>query len=399
MEVKSQGRSLKAGVKASLVFAWCMTLASPLLHGRQPWQLGPFTRPVDAPILTPDSTAAFRDPISGKQVHWEANATFNPAAIVRDGKVYLLYRAEDDTGLQAIGGHTSRLGLAWSSDGIHFTRAPEPVFFAANDAQKSREWPGGVEDPRIVEGPGGEYVLTYTQWNRKATDIGLAASKDLRHWTKYGPIFPHSLGPAFKSYKSGGIVTRLDHGRLVAAKINGNYWMYWGEKIIHLAWSPDLIHWTPVMNRQGHALVLLQHRPGHFDSGFPEVGPPPLLTSKGIVLFYNGKNGFPHGDTQLGSGAYSAGQALFQASDPAKLLARASQPFLMPERPYEKTGQYGAGTTFAEGLVYFHRHWFLYYGCADSRVGVVEAPGSLKSVGSTLSLRQRSTPSAPPKRR
>jgi predicted GH43/DUF377 family glycosyl hydrolase len=41
---------------------------------------------------------------------------------------------------------------------------------------------------------------------------------------------------------------------------------------------------------------------------------------------------------------------------------------------YEKTGQYAAGTTFAEGLVVFHGKWFLYYGCADSLVGVVTAP-------------------------
>lgn len=370
---RAAGRVMARCLAALLLAALVQTCCHAQQVSHRGWQIGPFTRPVNAPILTPDSKAAFRDPVSGKQVHWEANATFNPAAIVRGGKVYLLYRGEDETGADAIGGHTSRLGLAWSRDGIHFTRAPEPVFYAANDAQKSREWPGGVEDPRLVEAPGGEYVLTYTQWNRKATDIGIATSKDLRHWTKYGPIFPHSLGPAFKSYKSGGIVTRLDHGHLIAAKINGRYWMYWGEKFIHLASSPDLIHWTPVRNAQGHALVLLQHRPSHFDSGFPEVGPPPLLTSKGIVLFYNGRNASLQGDPQFGPGAYSAGQALFDASDPAKLLARAGQPFLMPERPYEKTGQYGAGTTFAEGLVYFHRHWFLYYGCADSRVGVVEA--------------------------
>jgi beta-1,2-mannosidase len=49
---------------------------------------------------------------------------------------------------------------------------------------------------------------------------------------------------------------------------------------------------------------------------------------------------------------------------------------LKPEMPYEKTGQYAAGTTFAEGLVYFHNQWFLYYGCADSLVAVVTAAGS-----------------------
>jgi predicted GH43/DUF377 family glycosyl hydrolase len=150
--------------------------------------------------------------------------------------------------------------------------------------------------------------------------------------------------------------------------------VYWGEKIVHLAWSPDLIHWTPVMDEQGHALALLGPRPGLFDSGFPEVGPPAVLTSKGIVLIYNAKNALQHGAPGVGGGAYSDEQALFAANDPAKLLARAKTPFFKPERPFEKSGQYGAGTTFAEGLVYFHHHWFMYYGCADSRVGVAESP-------------------------
>ncbi|MDZ7719476.1 MAG: hypothetical protein U5K72_11730 [Balneolaceae bacterium] len=53
-----------------------------------------------------------------------------------------------------------------------------------------------------------------------------------------------------------------------------------------------------------------------------------------------------------------------------KLLKRTDEPFIKPELPYEKTGQYVDGTTFLEGLVYFDEKWFLYYGTADSRVGV-----------------------------
>ena len=45
---------------------------------------------------------------------------------------------------------------------------------------------------------------------------------------------------------------------------------------------------------------------------------------------------------------------------------------LKPEQSWEQSGQYAAGTTFAEGLVYFHDRYFLYYGGADSRVGVAE---------------------------
>jgi hypothetical protein len=44
----------------------------------------------------------------------------NPAAIVRNGKVYIFYRCEDNLG------PTSRIGIAQSSDGLTFTRASAP---------------------------------------------------------------------------------------------------------------------------------------------------------------------------------------------------------------------------------------------------------------------------------
>jgi beta-1,2-mannosidase len=349
-------------------------LASPCIAlCQQSWTIGPFQRPVTMPVITPNAQSVFHDPLRQQPVHWEASNTFNPAAIVRNGKIYVLYRAEDDTGPKVIGMHTSRLGLASSDDGVHFVRNAEPVFYAANDAQKDREWPGGVEDPRVVEAPDGSYVLTYTQWNRKSTSIGVASSKDLVHWTKYGPAFLPSDRPAFHSYKSSGIVTQLVDGRLIAAKIHGKFWMYWGEVEIHLATSPDLIHWTAIEDAKGDPIVLLKRRAGRFDSGFPEVGPPAVLTKNGIVLIYNGKNGAARGAAGLDPGAYSVGEALFSADDPTKLLKRTDEPVFRPELPFERSGQYPTGTTFAEGLVVFKAKWFLYYGCADSFVGVAIA--------------------------
>ena len=107
---------------------------------------------------------------------------------------------------------------------------------------------------------------------------------------------------------------------------------------------------------------------------FPEAGPPALLTEKGIVFLYNGKNGKALGDLGVGAGAYTGGQALFSADDPRKLLDRTDVPFIKPELSWEKTGQYSAGTTFIEGLILFKNQWFLYYGCADTFVGVANAP-------------------------
>ena len=348
------------------------------LHAQSfgPWEIGPFARPAEGnPVITPSAASTFMDPIAKKPVQWEALHTFNPAAIVRDGKVFVLYRAEDNTGAMAIGGHTSRLGLAESKDGVHFKRMGEPVFYPAQDGQKAREWPGGVEDPRIVESPDGMYVLTYTQWNRETYSVGIATSRDLMHWTKYGPAFLTAKGGKYAhlQYKSAGIVTRLVKGRLVAAQISGHYWMYWGEGSIRLATSMDLIHWEPVEDQRGEPVELLRPRAGHFDSSFPETGPPPVMTDAGILVLYNGKNAATGGDPALGAGAYAAGEALFAANNPALLLKQTDQPVLKPELPYEKTGQYAAGTTFAEGLAWFHKRWFLYYGCADSLVAVAEA--------------------------
>jgi len=370
---------MRSAIGKKAIFC-AVLLCAGALHAQtnQAWQIGPFTRPVSGnPVIAPQPQSTFTDPISGKTVHWEALHTFNPAAIVRDGKIVVLYRAEDDSGAMEIGGHTSRLGMAESADGIHFTRLAEPVFYPAKDAQQGREWPGGVEDPRIVESPDGTYVLTYTQWNRITYSVGIATSRDLKHWTKHGPAFFDAEGGKYAAlkYKSAGIVTRLDptKGRLLAAKIMGKYWMFWGEGSIRLASSADLIHWTPVEDSKGAPVELLKPRAGHFDSTFPETGPPPLLTDAGIVVLYNGKNAVEGGDPDLGANAYAAGEALFDARDPARLITQTEKPLLKPEMPYEKTGQYVAGTTFAEGLVYFHGGWILYYGCADSLVGVVTA--------------------------
>jgi beta-1,2-mannosidase len=353
--------TLNRGMKKNLViFSIAIFLTGPVVAQVPPWGLGPFIRPARAnPIIGPDTHFIFDCPASGEPVRWEALHTFNPAAVVKDGKVYVLYRAEDATGSSAIGSHTSRLGLAVSEDGLHFKCLPKPVLFPANDGQKGHEWSGGCEDPRLVESEDGAFVVTYTQWNRQVTRLAVATSKDLIHWTKFGPVFPNYTG----FYKSGAIVCKISDGRLKAVKIHGKYWMYWGEGTVSCASSDDLIHWD--MGKPA-----LKPRPGKFDSALVEAGPPAVWTDKGIVVLYNGKNDSAAGDPALSPGIYSDGQALFDPEDPTHLLARTDTPFFKPETPYERAGQYAAGTTFIEGLVFFQGRWFLYYGCADSFVAV-----------------------------
>ena len=339
--------------------------------------LGPFTKPGDVnPVISPNSASRFRSPTNDSVVAWEAYATFNPAAVVRDGKVYLLYRAEDASGARQIGGHASRLGLAESSDGLHFTRRATPVLYPDTDAQRQNEWPGGVEDPRIVETDDGRYVLTYTQWNRDVPRLAVATSRDLLTWTKHGPAFARAAGGKYlrTESKSGAILSRVDGDRVIATRVNGKYWMYFGVPDIRIATSDDLLAWTPLEDADGNAVKVLSPRPGYFDSWLVEGGPPALLTTHGIVVLYNAGNSGTHGDSTLPARVYTGGQALFDAHNPVKLIARSSAPFIKPTEAYERTGQYTQGTTFIEALVPFRGRWYLYYGTADSRVAVAVSP-------------------------
>ena len=337
------------------------------------WAFGGFERPQGAnPVISPVENTKFYCPMTQDYVAWESNDTFNPAATIYDGKVVVLYRAEDNSAV-GIGSRTSRLGYAYSDDGLLFNRSTVPVFYPADDNQKELEWPGGCEDPRVAVTEDGLYVMLYTQWNRKQARLAVATSRDLQIWEKYGPAFAKAYGGRFfdEFSKSASIVTKLVDGKQVIAKIDGKYWVYWGEKFVNVATSTDLVNWEPMLDENGDLLKVITPRGGKFDSSLTECGPPAIITDKGILLMYNGKNkAGAEGDTLYTANSYCAGQALIDAKDPTKLLGRLDRPIYVPESDFEKSGQYPAGTVFIEGLVFHNQKWFLYYGCADSRVAV-----------------------------
>ena len=275
---------------------------------------------------------------------WESAGTFNPAVVDRDGKIIMLYRAQDKQG-------TSRLGYAESSDGIRFTQRNEPVLSPSEEYEKD----GGVEDPRLVQF-GGTYYLTYTGYNKKDAQLCLATSKDLIHWERKSVIIPANQGNwNVKWTKSGAIVPQ---------KIAGKYWMYFlgtsadGKDQGGLASSSDLLHWTEAT--QTPALPV---RPGRFDSRVAEPGPSPIVTDRGVVLVYNGA------DDKL---VYRTGIAVFDRNDPRKLIWRSESPVMTPQLKWEQVGQV-PNVVFVEGMVKRGSHYLFYYGGADKYVGVAEA--------------------------
>ena len=250
-----------------------------------------FYKPKENPIIQADSSFSFVDPIKGEVVKWQKADVFNPAAIIKDKMVYLLLRCEDNPSAR-LGGRTSRIGLAYSTGGIHFTKYPTPVLYPDSGEYMVYDYPGGCEDPRIVQTSDSLYVLTYTSWNYKIARLSVAFSKDLIVWEKKGPAFAKAYDGKFLNTwsKSGSIVTKLENDRQVVAKINGKYWMYWGERFINLAWSDNLFDWTPLLNEEGELKEIVKPRAKKFDSDLVECGPPALITNEGIVLLYNGKN-------------------------------------------------------------------------------------------------------------
>jgi predicted GH43/DUF377 family glycosyl hydrolase len=289
------------------------------------------------PILSPQGQA------------WQSAGTFNPAVVAANGRIVMLYRAQDTQGV-------SRLGFAESSDGIDFTRRPDPVLAPETEYEQG----GGVEDPRIVK-IGDLYYLTYTGYNKKDAQLCLATSTDLLHWQRKGILLPAYRGNWNKGWtKSGAILNE---------KISGRYWMYWlGTAADHtdqmgLSYSDDLLHWT-----EATATPVLPKRPGKFDSRVVEPGPPPLLTADGIVLVYNGA------DDSL---VYRTGIAVFDRHDPRKVLYRSDQPVFGPELEWEQHGQV-PNVVFVEGMLTMPGgRSFFYYGGADKYVGVAEAPNPL----------------------
>ena len=332
---------------------------------QQPWTLGPFVKLYEEnPILIPSPELSFSDPVSGIEVAYEEKNVLNPAAVVKDGKVHLIYRAQDSL-------MTSRLALAISEDGIHFEKTGQPIFFPENDNFKYLEWPGGVEDPRIVSTEDGGYFLTYTAYDGKTARLLSAYSKDLVTFTKHGSVFKD---PKYASAwsKSGAPVVRQEGDQFVMTRIDEYYYMYYGDTNLYIARSKTLTDWEVLEDAEKNiGIEALQPRPGYFDSRLVEPGPFALLTEDGIVMIYNASNANNLNATELEPYTYAAGQALFDAHQPWKLLDRTDSYFIYPEAEFEKEGEVDL-VCFVEGLVYYQNRYLLYYGTADSRIGVAE---------------------------
>lgn len=327
----------------------------------------PFTKYTDNPILSPNPAN-----------NWESAYLYNPTAIVLNETVFLLYRAQNAS-------KTSSIGLAWSTDGFNFTRLNKPIIYATEDYETI----GGTEDPRIIR-VNGTFHVTYTAYNNVSPQLCMATSTDLLNWTKIPPLFPGWTDVAYSDIDIP--MPRVNHSKSGAIikepTPDGLYHMYWGDSFFYHATSTDLKNWTTLPAEQYFA------RPVNpWENRLIEPGPAPIKTRDGRwLLVYNGMTtgrvGFPQNQYSVGqmlidpSGSFrpnlntsqtvGCAGSTYQPAVRDGPIARIEEPFLVPEASDEMQGQVDQ-VVFAEGLVQFKGKWFLYYGQADSQLGVATA--------------------------
>jgi len=302
----------------------------------------PLIKHEDNPIISPIA-----------QNGWEAWQTFNPGAILIDDTVHFLYRAIGQDGI-------SRLGYAVSGDGLHIDdRLPYPVY-----EHKIKEptpfmygsggsW-GGAEDPRIVHiKDDGRLYMTYTACDG-GLRVGLTsiAVNDVlqKKWNWKTPVL---ISPPDEVHKNWLIFPEKIHGKYA---------------ILHSIKPTIQIAYVDNLDFNGNEYIQSFYggaaQKDGWDTWLRGAGAPPLKTRDGWLLFYHAL------DDDWSK--YKVGVMLLDLDDPTKVLCRAKEPILMPQEPYENSG-YKPGIVYVSGAVVRDGTLLVYYGCADSYVGVASA--------------------------
>jgi predicted GH43/DUF377 family glycosyl hydrolase len=304
---------------------------------------------------------------------WESQYTFNPAAVYREGKVHLVYRAIGDHGI-------SVLGYAASRNGINVDeRLVEPVYIPREPFEYSgRVLPdtlkylgsgggfGGCEDPRLTE-LGDEFYMTYTAFNcYPRVALTSIKKKDFlsKNW-KWRPAV--LISPPGEVHKNWVIFPE---------KINGKY------AILH-GISPDiLIDYFDNLNFDGKTFIKSKPPNGEVRAGWDSrvrgVGPPPLKTEDGWLVIY-------HAIDDRDPGKYKIGAMILDYKDPKKILYRSASPILEPDEVYENEG-FKSGIVYSCGAVIKDYQLYVYYGGADTvvcvaRVDLEKFLNDLKTTG------------------
>jgi len=306
-----------------------------------------------------------KNPIMAPQqkYSWECNATYNPTAIESDGTIHIIYRADGDD-MMSVWGYASTVDGVTIKDRsthcIYHRKTPSVrMKFPPSVAYTSgNNGGGGCEDPRAVLIEGIVYV-TFTAFDgwgsvRVAlTSIDFDDFKNKRwHWKKTILISPP--GEMNKNWV------------IFPEKIEGKF------AIVHSFYPNILIDYFDSLDElDGQTFIKSNNmRPiDHtrtWDSWFRGIGPAPLKTDAGWLIFY-------HAMDHRNPDRYRLGALLLDLKDPTKEICRSQSPILEPEKHYENNG-HKWGVIYSCGAVIKEDQIFVYYGGADKFVCVATAP-------------------------
>lgn len=276
---------------------------------------------------------------------WESKATFNPAAVYVNGKIYIVYRAMSHDG-------TSSLGLAVSSDGFKIDeRLNYPIFVPREDFEKKKKTGNsGCEDPRITRIED-RFYMCYTAFdgeNPPRVALTSILVDDFLNrqwkWDKSKIISPPNVDDK--------------DACLLPTKIHGGYMIFHRiEPGIYVDFVSDLNFEKGKFVRGD---MLFKPRKDKWDALKIGICAPPIETKKGWLLIYHGISKDFY---------YRVGAALLDLDNPLKVTTRSDYPILKPEETYEKEGQV-RNVVFPCGTVVINGKLFVYYGGADTVVGV-----------------------------
>lgn len=241
----------------------------------------------------------------------------------------------------------SYLRLVFSDDGVHFYEDSKyPPVFGSGFYESF-----GIEDCRVATMDDG-YCLTFTEVSPVAVGVGMMRTRDFRHFTHEGMIFPpHNKDCALFEEKIDGRYYALH--RPSSPELGGNY--------MWIAESPDRIHW-------GRHKCVATTRKGFFDSARLGAGASPIRTDDGWLVIYHGADS---------SNRYCLGAMLLDLKDPSRVLARSSEPIMEPVAPYEQTGFFG-NVVFTNGQIVDGDTVHIYYGASDEVI--CKADFSIKEI-------------------
>lgn len=241
----------------------------------------------------------------------------------------------------------SYLRLVFSDDGVHFYEDSKyPPVFGSGFYESF-----GIEDCRVATMDDG-YYLTFTEVSPVAVGVGMMHTRDFRHFTHEGMIFPpHNKDCALFEERIDGRYYALH--RPSSPELGGNY--------MWIAESPDRIHW-------GRHKCVATTRKGFFDSARLGAGASPIRTDEGWLVIYHGADN---------SNRYCLGAMLLDLKDPSRVLARSSEPIMEPVAPYEQTGFFG-NVVFTNGQIVDGDTVHIYYGASDEVI--CKADFSIKEI-------------------